>query len=52
MKSVSRVRLVATPWTVTYQAPHGIFQATVMKSFLLVSLFVDMNSYDDTVGQT
>ena len=33
MKSLSRVRLFATPWTVAYQAPvvHGIFQARVLE---------------------
>ena len=27
VKSLSRVRLFATPWTAAYQAVHGIFQA-------------------------
>ena len=34
MKSLSRVRLFAIPWTVAYQAPlsvHGIFQARVLE---------------------
>ena len=36
LKSLSRVRLFATPWTVAYQAlrslsVHGIFQATVLE---------------------
>ena len=32
MKSLSRVRLFATPWTVGYQAlGHGIFQARVLE---------------------
>ena len=35
MKSLSRVRLFATPWTVAYQAPqatvHGIFQARILE---------------------
>ena len=33
-KSLSRVRLLATPWTAAYQAPpsiHGIFQARVLE---------------------
>ena len=34
VKSLSRVRLLATPWTAAYQAPpsiHGIFQARVLE---------------------
>ena len=33
MKSLSRVRLLATPWTVAYQAPPsmGFFQARVLE---------------------
>ena len=33
VKSLSRVRLFATPWTAAYQAPpvHGILQARVLK---------------------
>ena len=33
VKSLSRVRLFATPWTGAYQAPptHGIFQARVLE---------------------
>ena len=33
VKSLSRVRLLATSWTAAYQAPpvHGIFQATVLE---------------------
>ena len=35
MKSLSRVRLFATPWTVAYQAPqatvHGLFQARILE---------------------
>ena len=33
VKSLSRVRLFATPWTVAYQAPpvHGIFQARILE---------------------
>ena len=34
VKSLSRVQLFATPWTVAYQAPssiHGIFQARVLE---------------------
>ena len=35
MKSLSRVRLFATPWTVTYQTPqatvHGVFQERVLE---------------------
>ena len=32
MKSLSRVRLFATPWTAAYQAPvPGIFQARVLE---------------------
>ena len=33
MKSFSRVRLFATPWTVAHQAPsiHGIFYARVLE---------------------
>ena len=33
-KSLSRVRLLATPWTAAYEAPpsiHGIFQARVLE---------------------
>ena len=32
VKSLSHVRLLATPWTAAYQAPlvHGIFQARVL----------------------
>ena len=31
VKSLSRVRLFATPWTVAYQAVHGIFQARILE---------------------
>ena len=33
VKSLSRVRLFATPWTVAYQAPpfHGILQARILQ---------------------
>ena len=33
VKSLSHVRLFATPWTIAYQAPvvHGIFQARVLE---------------------
>ena len=33
VKSLSRVRLLATPWTAAHQAPsiHGIFQARVLE---------------------
>ena len=32
VKSLSRVRLLATPWTAAYQAEaHGIFQARVLE---------------------
>ena len=32
MKSLSRVLLFATPWTVAYQAPlYGIFQARILE---------------------
>ena len=33
MKSLGRVRLLATPWTAAHQAPHvhGIFQARVLE---------------------
>ena len=34
VKSLSRVRLLATPWTAAYQAPpsiHGIFQARALE---------------------
>ena len=33
VKSLSRVRLLATPWSAAHQAPvHGIFQARVLES--------------------
>ena len=31
VKSLSRVRLLATPWTAAHQANHGIFQARVLE---------------------
>ena len=33
VKSLSRVQLFATPWTVAYQAPvlHGILQARILE---------------------
>ena len=40
VKSLSRVWLLATPWTAAYQAPpvHGIFQARVLKWFSRYSI--------------
>ena len=41
MKSLSRVQLFATPWTVAYQAPtlHGILQARVLE-WVAISLSI------------
>ena len=44
MKSLSRVWLLATPWTAAYQASaHGIFQARVLE---WVAIAFSINSLD------
>ena len=57
MKSLSRVRLLATPWTTAYpdSSIHGIFQARVLEwgaiAFLTIPFRYDLNQipYDYTV---
>ena len=50
VKSLSRVRLFVTPWTVAYQAPlsvHGIFQARVLEwvAIFLLHYIVVLHTY-------
>ena len=45
-KSLSRVRLLATPWTAAYQASiHGIFQARVLECGAIAFSVLCPNSY-------
>ena len=48
VKSLSGVRLLATPWTATYQAPtkvHGIFQARVLEWVAIAFSRLDSAQY-------